>query len=96
MLETLLTWRRKQISRSRKDRESQTRSPKTPKLRYIRIKMARVKENFKSSKRKTKCHTQGTSNTKEARIYSEENWHTQNNQTGLASHIIIKNKLEMD
>lgn len=58
--------------------------------------MARVKENFKSSKRKTKCHTQGNSNTKKARIYNEENWHMQNNQTGLASRIIIENKLEMD
>lgn len=34
--------------------------------------------------------------TKEARIYNEENWLLQNNQTGLVAHIIIKNKLEMD
>ena len=64
--------------------------------------MARVKDKRilkaakKKKNKKTKCHTQGNSNTKEARIYNEENWLLQNNQTGLVAHIIIKNKLEMD
>ena len=64
--------------------------------------MARFKDKIilkaakKKKNKKTKCHTQGNSNTKEARIYNEENWLLQNNQTGLVAHIIIKNKLEMD
>ena len=66
--------------------------------------MARVKDKRiltaaktqTKKQKKTKCHTQGNSNTKEARIYNEENWLMQNNQTGLVAHIIIKNKLEMD
>ena len=61
--------------------------------------MARVKDKRilkAAKKKKVKCHTHGNSNTKEARIYNEENWLLQNNQTGLVAHIIIKNKLEMD
>ena len=47
---------KKQISRSRNHRVPKKMNPKRPTPRYVTIKMAKVKDNSKGSKRKRLTH----------------------------------------